>query len=942
MKTKNLLIFTIFSIITIILSISISAQPKIIKQDLSASLPIDPNVTIGKLDNGITYYIRTNKKPEKRAELRLAVNAGSVLEDDDQQGLAHLCEHMAFNGTKNFKKQELVNYLESIGMRFGPELNAYTSFDETVYMLTIPTDNDSIVKTAFQILEDWSHNISLEGDEIDKERGVVIEEWRLGRGAEARMRDKQFPVLFKDSRYAERLPIGKKEILETFKHETIRKFYKDWYRPDLMAVVAVGDFDKSKIEQLIKSHFSKLVAPKKSIKRTVFPVPDHNEPLFAVATDPEATMSRVSIYYKHDQQKEKTIADYKKNILKSLYDGMLNNRLRELTKQADPAYLTAYSSGGSFVRSKDIYVLTAAVKDNGIERGMETLLTEAVRVKKFGFTASELERQKSEQLRFIKQAYNERDKTESRFLVSEYVSHFLSEEPITGIEFEYDLHKKLLPGINLDDVNRLAAELITNKNRVVMVNAPEKAGLTAPTQEILLNVFETASKKDIIAYEDKVSTLPLVADPPAPVTTVQEIVMKDLGVTEWKLSNGVRVVLKPTDFKNDQILLSAISPGGNSLVNDKDYISASTATSIIQESGLANFDQITLQKMLQGKIVNLSPYIGELEEGFSGNAAPQDFETMLQLIYQYFNSPRLDSVAFLSYKERMKGFLHNRSARPESAFEDTLLVTLAQYHNRRKPWTEATLDEINPQSAYSIFKNRFEDASDFTFIITGAFKPEEIKPLVLTYLGGLPSKNRKESWQDVGISPPTGVISKSVKKGIEQKSQVRIVFTGPFDWSRENRHALQSMVSVMRIKLREAIREEKGGTYGVSVMASTSQFPKPEYRITVTWGCAPDRVQELIQTAMGQIDSLRNYPVTDIYITKVKETQRREREVSLKENRFWSSSLQFAYSNFEDPMDILRYDELIEKVNSDYVQKTAQKYFDMKNYVEVVLYPENK
>jgi len=466
--------------------------------------------------------------------------------------------------------------------------------------------------------------------------------------------------------------------------------------------------------------------------------------------------------------------------------------------------------------------------------------------------------------------------------------------------------------------------------------------LTAPTQEILLNVFETASKKDIIAYEDKVSTLPLVADPPAPVTTVQEIVMKDLGVTEWKLSNGVRVVLKPTDFKNDQILLSAISPGGNSLVNDKDYISASTATSIIQESGLANFDQITLQKMLQGKIVNLSPYIGELEEGFSGNAAPQDFETMLQLIYQYFNSPRLDSVAFLSYKERMKGFLHNRSARPESAFEDTLLVTLAQYHNRRKPWTEATLDEINPQSAYSIFKNRFEDASDFTFIITGAFKPEEIKPLVLTYLGGLPSKNRKESWQDVGISPPTGVISKSVKKGIEQKSQVRIVFTGPFDWSRENRHALQSMVSVMRIKLREAIREEKGGTYGVSVMASTSQFPKPEYRITVTWGCAPDRVQELIQTAMGQIDSLRNYPVTDIYITKVKETQRREREVSLKENRFWSSSLQFAYSNFEDPMDILRYDELIEKVNSDYVQKTAQKYFDMKNYVEVVLYPENK
>ncbi|MDI6766961.1 MAG: insulinase family protein [Bacteroidota bacterium] len=911
-------------------------------QELNTPLPIDSNVTIGKLENGLTYYIRYNKKPEQRAELRLAVNAGSILEDDDQKGLAHLAEHMAFNGTKNFKKQELVDYLESIGMRFGPELNAYTSFDETVYMLTIPTDKDSIVQKAFQVLEDWAFNVSYDLVEIDKERGVVIEEWRLGRGAEMRMIDKQFPILFKDSRYAERLPIGKKEILESFPHDRLIQFYKDWYRPELMAVVAVGDFDKSKIERLIKKHFSNISSGRIIKSRPIFTVPDHKEPLFAIASDSEATMSRVGIYYKHPLEKENTVGNLKKGFIRELYDEMLNNRLNELTIQADPPFLYGFSASRRFVRTKDIYMLSSAVKDNGIERGLDALLTEAERVRRFGFTASELERQKTDLLRKKEQAFNERDKTESRNFVYQYVDNFLSEEPIPGIENEYTLCKVLIPTITLDEVNKLASERITDDNRVVMVNAPQKQGVKIPIEQELLSTFTAVSKKEITAYEDKVSNEPLVEAPLLPATVVEEKEMKEIGVIEWKLSNGVRVILKPTDFKNDEILFTAFSPGGSSLVNDKNHIAALTAPQIMQECGVGNFDQITLQKMLQGKIVNVYPYINEYEEGFGGSCSPKDVETMLQLIYLYFTAPRLDSTAYLSYQDKIKGYLQNRSLRPETAFEDTVQVTLAQYHFRVRPWNVTMVDEFNLQNSYNIFRDRFADASDFTFVLDGAFKTEEIKPVVLTYLGGLPSKQQKENWKDVGITQAKGVIAKTVKKGIEPKSQVRMVFTGSFEWTRENRHAIQSMTSVLRIKLREALREEKGGTYGVGVSASTYKIPKPQYRISVSWGCSPDRVDELEKTAMEQIDSLKKYGVSDIYITKVKESQRREREVSLKENRFWLNSLQSAYTYNEDPLDILKYDQLIEKVSSDLVQQVAQKYFDMNNYIKVEQYPADK
>jgi len=687
------------------------------EMELTKKLPTDPNIKIGKLENGLKYYIRKNGRPEKRAELRLVINAGSVLEDDDQQGLAHFVEHMAFNGTKNFPKQELINYLESIGMRFGPDINAYTSFDETVYMLQVPTDSAHIIEKAFQILEDWSSAVSFEDEEIDKERGVVIEEWRLGRGANARIRDKQLPTLFKNSQYAERLPIGKKHILETASYETVRRFYRDWYRPDLMAVIAIGDFDPAWIEDQIRKHFSNIRGQKISRDRTLFPVPDHKETLFAIATDPEAAQTSVSIYYKYEVPSHDRHLDYKRLILESLFNGMLNKRFRELIQVPDPPFLFGYSSKGQLIRTKEFYFLGAAVKDDGIHRGIEALVIEADRLKKHGFTQTELDRQKKEALRRIERAYNERDKTDSERYASEYIRNFLTGEPIPGIEYEFELFKKFIPEIGLTDVNRLAGNWITDYNRVILVDAPEKPGLIVPDEKDLISALEKPKTIEILPYIDKVSKLPLISDPPEPKPIVEEKKLEEIGVTEWKLANGCRVILKPTDFKNDEIIFNAFSPGGHSLVPDSNYIAAITATPLVNQSGVGQFNLIELQKKLSGKIVNVSPWIRELREGISGNTTPEDLETMFKLIHLYFTSAREDTNAYLSYLSRLKGFLENRSVDPETVFEDTIQVTMSQYHHRSRPWSENLLREMDLETSFDIYRDRFADAGDLEILL---------------------------------------------------------------------------------------------------------------------------------------------------------------------------------------------------------------------------------
>ena len=913
-----------------------SPEPSI---DLQAELPIEEAVRKGQLDNGLTFLIRTNQKPENRAELWLVVNAGSIQEDDDQQGLAHFVEHMAFNGTRNFEKQELVDYLESIGMTFGPDINAFTSFDETVYMLTIPTDDDETVATAFQILEDWAHGLAFDEEEIDKERGVVVEEWRLGRGAEARIRDKQFPILFKDSRYAERLPIGKKEILESAPYEALRRFYRDWYRPDLMAVVAVGDFDPDSIEKLIEKHFSTLRMPEKHRKRETYPVPDQDGDLFAITTDPEATLTSVGVYYKLPKRPRGTAADYRRGVVEAIYHGMLNARLNELTQEADPPFLFGVSASAGFVRSRDFFLQAAGVREGQVIRGLEALLTEADRADSFGFTETELARMKADLLRAYEQAYAERDKRESGSLAAEYMRHYLEEEPIPGIEMELEMVREFLPTITLEELNELAEKAITQTNRVVLLSGPEKADQPLPDEEALNAVFESVARAETAAYVDRIRDKPLLESQPAGSPVIEEKTIEEIEVTEWRLENGIRVVLKPTDFKNDQVLVTAFSPGGHSLVSDAQHSSAVFADSVLAEGGVGDFDAIELEKALAGKLVSVSPFIGELEEGITASASPQDLETLFQLLYLSVTAPRADPEAFQAFMTRMESFIENRQARPEIAFSDEIQLVTYGGHLRRRPISKEILNEIELATAVEIFRDRFADTGDFTFLVVGNFELDTLRPLVERYLGGLPTTGREETWRDVGADPVEGALEVTMHRGLEPKSRVQLIVRGPAEWNRESLHDIQSLAAALRIRLREVLREDMGATYGVGVNGILVDRPKQRYLFSIGFGCAPENVEDMITAVRQEIEAVQENGLDDTYAEKVREAQRRRREVSLKENSFWISVLRTYYTRDMDPRLILDYETLVERVTPEQLKASAKTYLTGENSMRAILFP---
>jgi len=906
-----------------------------------AKLPLDPNVRTGKLTNGMTYFIRKNGKPENRAELRLAVNAGSMEENDDQQGLAHFCEHMAFNGTKNFKKNELVDYLESIGTKFGAHLNAYTSFDETVYMLQLPTDKEEVLMKGLQILEDWAHNVSFDNAEIDKERGVVMEEWRLGQGANERMRNKYWPVIFKDSRYALRLPIGKPEIIKGCKYETLKQFYNDWYRPELMAVIAVGDFDPDKMEKIIKEKFSAIKPKPNSKKLQEYPVPDNKEILIGKATDKEATASVIQVMYKHPVEKMLTVNDYRKDLIIDLYTGMLNARYDEIRQQPNTPFAFAGCYYGSSVRTKDNYSTYAyASSDKNIDKALETVVEENERVKRYGFTATELERHKKTMLRQFETSFNEKDKTESGDYISQYVYYFLEGEPAPGIEFEYELVKKFIGEIKLEEVNGLSKKFITNgENCVVVITAPDKPGVELPSDEKIKSVFSTIQKSDIKPYVDNVIDKPLISKEPVPGKVIEEKQVKEFGITEWVLSNGLKVVLKSTDFKNDEILFSAHSFGGSGLYPDKDALSAGYSGYIIDQSGLGEFDNVSLEKALSGKIFEVFPYIGDLAEGMQGSASPQDLESLLQLIHLYFTAPRKDASAFEAVMQQQIGFLQNRSASPESAWQDTMQVTMAQYHPRAKPMSMERLKEIELDKAFTIFKERFSSGGDFTFFFVGNFEMDKMKSLVEKYLGSLPS-GKKETWKDLGINSPKGVIQKTVKRGSEPKSMVNFRFTGDFDYNSQNRISLLALLKLVNIKLREILREEKGGTYGVSAYPYIEKLPKPRYDLSISFGCAPDKLDELTKATLEQLEKLKTDGCNEKDLQKIKETLKREREVQLKENRFWLSVISQGYVNGEPILPPADFNKYVDGLKGEDFKKLAAQYFNMNNFATFKLVPE--
>lgn len=915
------------------------AEPAFPPIALGDTIPRDPAAITGVLPNGLTYVIRPNAKPEKRAELRLAVNAGSVLEDDDQLGLAHFLEHMAFNGTEHFAKHELTDFLESIGMRFGPDLNAYTSFDETVYMLQVPTDSAELVDKAFLILRDWAGRMLLEDEEIDKERGVILEEWRLGRGAEARIDDKHHPVVYHGSQYAKRLPIGDPKVIEHCSYETLRRFYRDWYRPDLMAVIAVGDFDPADIQRLIEEHFGDMPRQEAPRERTLFPVPDHDSLLCVVATDKEATRTQVSLYHKRERLPVRTGIDFRRRLVENLHYGMLNQRLEERTKEPDPPFVWAFSGNWSIARTKDSHTLVAAVRDGGLERGLEALVGEAIRARLHGFTDTELDRQKRILLRNAERAYAERDKTESGRLVWPYVGQFLRGDPSPGPQFIYAFYEQYLPTVSLEEVNSLSGEW-TEGSRVLTVGAPDSPNNPLPSEQELISLVKEIERRNLEAYADSLPAQDLMADLPRPGTIAGERALDAVGAVEWTLANGIRVVLKSTDFKNDEIVFSAFSPGGHSLVPDSLIIPATAACDVVEECGVDGFTSIQLRKIMAGSLVSVRPTLSDAFEGFSGSCSPRDLEKAFQLIYLYFTAPRRDSSAFLAYRARQEEYVKRRSSEPYEVFRDTLSVTLNQYDYRQRPWSPELIEELDLERSLAIYRDRFADASDFTFVFVGALDLETTRPLVRTYLASLPDLDRMETWRDLTPERPRGVVAKEVRRGVEKKSQVALVFPSGLRWSTTTVHRIRSMATALQIRLRERVREEMSGTYGIGVWPSLTRYPREECLTWISFGCDPHRVDELVAAVLDEISAMQESGPDSLLLTKVKEGQRRQFEKNLKENQFWQVALHNAYLHGQPVEEILDYPTLVESLSADDIRNAARACFDQARYVKTVLYPE--
>jgi len=903
---------------------------------LAADLPLDTRVTKGRLPNGLTYYVMPHKKPEKRAQIWLAVNAGSVLEDDDQQGLAHFVEHMGFNGTKRFPKQALVDFVEKSGVRFGADLNAYTSFDETVYTLQVPTDKPELLAKGIDVLRDWAGDVTFDPEEVEKERGVVLEEWRLGRGAGMRIFDKQAPILLNGSKYAQRLPIGKPEIIKGAPRDAVVRFYKDWYRPDLMAVVAVGDFDAKDVEGRIKTEFGSLPARTSARPRPTPNVPPLERPRTTIETDPEMTSTSVEITTVLPRRPDKSARDFRRTLAERLFHAMLNARLDEVRRLPNAPFLNAFSSSGAFVREADSFRQIALVKDDGVEQGFAALLEEVLRVERHGFTATELERAKVNVLRQAQQAVKEHDTRDGRSYAAEIVRNFMREEAMAGPEAELSLTEKLLADIPLQELNGLGKSLAGDK-RVVAVAGPAK--MVKPTPESLTAIGSAAAAREIKPYEDAASGA-LMAQKPTPVPVVKTKTIPEVGVTEWTLKNGARVVLKPTKFANDEIRMTAFSPGGNSLAKDADWETARFAGAIVAQGGLGDLDPTKLRKVLAGKVAVAGARIDELEEGLSGHASPSDLESLLSLVHLSFTAPRKDENAFQAWRTSQLEAAKNRRLSPEGTFADELAIFQSQNHLRRRPPTPESIAKIDLDKALAFYKDRFADAGDFTFVFVGEIDLAKMQPLVETYLGSLPSKGRKESFKDPNVTWPNGVQTKTVTKGTEPKSQVVLTFRGTEKWTRETDSDMRLLGEVLGMRLREVLREDMSGVYGVSANGAILRRPKPEFAFGVRFGCAPENVDKLVKAFFDEVKAIQDKGIGEEYLVKVKELRRRAHETNLKENAFWVRELERVYRYGDDVKEINDIEPTLARVTSANLRAAAKKYVTQKQYILGVLKPE--
>ena len=945
MRINSILRLSITSLLLLFILVSYSCGTVGGETDLDTpesaadqAIPLDPLVRSGTLDNGLKWFIRPNREPENRASLRLVVNAGSVLEDDDQQGLAHFCEHMAFNGTEHFAKMELVDYLESIGMSFGPEINAYTGFDETVYMLEIPTDDEEIIGNAFQVLEDWAHLVSYEDEEVEKERGVIQEEWRLGRGASGRILDRMIPVLFRDSRYADRLPIGKPDVFMNAPPQRLRDFYADWYRPDLSAVIVVGDLDPDEAESLIKKHFS-YGGPENPEPRPEYPVAANPETQLCMIPDPELTHATVEISAKTERPSMRTEDDYRRLLIQSVAWSMFNERLDEVARTPEPPFIGAGAGAGQIVRTAGNVSCYASADTDGIGNALAAVVAELERVARFGFTGAELKRKKADFLKSIEEYYLERDNIPSPGLANELVEYYLKDVFMPGAEGEYRLYNAIIPEISLEDINSFAESMMPVTGRTVTVIYPE--GADVPSDQEILAIADSGSALELEAYVDDSLERALVEELPAAGAVVSVETFDSIETELWHLSNGADVIVKSTDFREDEVLFAAFSRGGLSLHADEDYIAGLYSPLLLSLSGLGGFNSIQLEKKLAGLSLRLSPYIGGSYEGLRGSFSPEELEVFMQLLYLYFTEPVFDEDAAANLRVRLESLIENREADPMNAYYDRITEILTRGDFRSRPLDAERLAMLECGSASDVYVERFAGADDFIFVFTGNIDKAALKAAAEDWIAALPAGPSGEKPVDRGVRPPAEPVDETVYRGIEQQGRVRMTFASELEqWTPDISLQIETAAGVLETLFRETLREELGGTYHISVSPVIEREPHPSVKIHVEFGCDPQRTGELTAGIIGIIESVESGELDRQYIVRQEQQYRRSYEKSVKENSFWLGHLEDAFGYGDDPEDLLSPEQFNDKISPESVVETVGTYFDPDNYIRVILQPE--
>ena len=904
-------------------------------------IPIDPNVRIGKLDNGLTYYIRHNELPEDRADFYIAQKVGSILEEENQRGLAHFLEHMCFNGTTNFPGKGIINWLESIGVKFGVNLNAYTSIDETVYNINdVPVIRDGIVDSCLLILHDWANDLTLAEAEIDNERGVIHEEWRTGQGAMMRMYEQALPKAFVGSKYGNRLPIGTIEVIDNFPYQALRDYYEAWYRPDQQGIVVVGDIDVDKVEAKIKEIFSKIEMPANAPERKYEQIPDNKEPIITIAKDKEQPSTMIYVWHKNPatpNEAKNNVAYLAQNYMLSMVSSMLNARFSELVQSANPPFIMGGTEYTDFLLAKttEAFAGIAISKEDGIPTALSTLIREIERARKFGFTASEYARAKADYLRYLESAYNERDKMKNNQYVQEYVRHFIDNEPIPGIEAEYALMNQLAPMIPVEAINSILPQLVKDENIVINIFGPDKEGMVYPTEAEILDILKKTKAEEITAYVDKVSDEPLMKEAPK-AGKIVKTEAGPFGSTALTLSNGVRVVVKNTDFKADEIRMRAFSPGGTSIFGTEETLQWKVINSVAGLGGLGNFSNVDLEKVLAGKKASVGTSVNVYSEGINGSCSPKDLETMLQLTYLSFTAPRMDDAAFESFKTRTKASLANQEADPMTAFSDTLQYVLYGNHPLVTRLKAEIIDQIDYNRVMEMYKNRFQEAGDFTFLFVGNINLEEAKPLIETYLGGLPTINRKENYQDLNLEKRKGNYKKVFEKELgTPKATVIFNIYGNCKYNLKNSLLMSMLSQTMDMVYTETIREKEGASYGVAVNGQLSNLPKEEAIFQIYFDTDPAKREKMEQIVMTELQKVAKEGPRPEHLAKVKEYLLKKHVENGKENGYWLNQLDGYYrDNIDMNSD---FETLVNKLTAKDVKKFIKSLLNQGNIIEVTM-----